>query len=88
MAAQLRPKPRFKRGAGRSAHPAGITWSACSPPPPPPQWKQFELRYTTGITPIDSLSGAPSQGLRLSEIKADYKADHLEWSVIGDLYAK
>lgn len=58
------------------------------PPPPPPQWKLFELRYATGITPLDSLSGAPSQGLRLREIKTEYKSGHLIWSVIGDLYAK
>lgn len=56
-------------------------------PPPPPEWKQFELRYTTGITPLDSLTGAPSEGLRLREIKTEYRAGHLLWSVIGDLYA-
>jgi len=58
------------------------------PPPPPPQWKLFELRYTSGLTPLDSLSGAPCQGLRLREIKTQYQAGHLVWSVIGDLYAK
>ncbi|WP_411567476.1 type 4b pilus protein PilO2 [Pseudomonas veronii] len=58
------------------------------PPPPPPQWKLFELRYSTGITPLDSLSGAPTQGLRLREIETKYEAGHLVWSVIGDLYAK
>ena len=58
------------------------------PPPPPPQWKQFELSYATGITPLDSLSGAPSQGLRLREITTKYETGHLVWSVIGDLYAK
>lgn len=58
------------------------------PPPPPPQWKLFELRYSTGLTPLDSLSGAPTQGLRLREIQTKYEAGHLVWSVIGDLYAK
>ncbi len=58
------------------------------PPPPPPQWKQFELRYATGITPQDSLTGAPAQGLRLREIRAEYQAGLLLWSVTGDLYAK
>ncbi|MFC6299097.1 type 4b pilus protein PilO2 [Pseudomonas sp. CCM 7893] len=58
------------------------------PPPPPPQWKLFELSYATGITPADSLAGAPSQGLRLREIKTEYQTGHLIWSVIGDLYAK
>ncbi|WLG57760.1 type 4b pilus protein PilO2 [Pseudomonas extremorientalis] len=58
------------------------------PPPPPPQWKLFELRYTSGLTPLDSLSSAPCQGLRLREIKTQYQAGHLVWSVIGDLYAK
>ncbi|WP_016971653.1 type 4b pilus protein PilO2 [Pseudomonas tolaasii] len=58
------------------------------PPPPPPQWKQFKLNYATGITPLDSLSAAPSQGLRLSEIKTKYETGHLLWTVTGDLYAK
>lgn len=58
------------------------------PPPPPPQWKQFELRYATGITPLESLTGAPTQGLRLREIRAEYQAGLLLWSVTGDLYAK
>lgn len=58
------------------------------PPPPPPQWKLFELRYSTGITPLDTLTGAPAQGLRLREIKTEYQADHLLWTVTGDLYAK
>jgi hypothetical protein len=58
------------------------------PPPPPPQWKQYQLSYTTGVTPYDSFKGAPNQGLRLQEIKAEYKADHLIWSVTGVLYAK
>ncbi len=58
------------------------------PPPPQPQWKQFELRFTTGITPLDSLSGAPVQGLRLREIRTEYQAGYLLWSVTGDLYAK
>lgn len=57
-------------------------------PPPPPQWKQFELRFATGITPMDSLTEAPAQGLRLREIRTEYQAGHLLWSVIGDLYAK
>ncbi|NNA96933.1 type 4b pilus protein PilO2 [Pseudomonas gessardii] len=58
------------------------------PPPPPPQWKQFELRYATGITPLDALTGAPAQGLRLREIKTKYETGHLLWTVTGDLYAK
>lgn len=58
------------------------------PPPPPPQWKQFELRFATGITPLDSLTGMPAQGLRLREISTEYQAGHLLWSVTGDLYAK
>lgn len=58
------------------------------PPPPQPQWKQFELRYATGITPLDTLTGAPAQGLRLREIKTEYQAGHLLWTVTGDLYAK
>ena len=58
------------------------------PPPPPPQWKQYQLSYTTGVLPYDSFNGAPTQGLRLQEIKTEYKADHLIWSVIGVLYAK
>jgi len=55
------------------------------PPPPPPQWKQFELRYATGITPLDALTGAPAQGLRLREIKTKYETGHLLWTVTGDL---
>jgi hypothetical protein len=58
------------------------------PPPPPPQWKQFELLYSSGILPYDSFNGAPTQGLRLQEIKTEYKAEHLIWSVTGVLYAK
>lgn len=58
------------------------------PPPPPPQWHQYQLSYSTGILPYDSLNGAPTQGLRLQEIKTEYKADHLIWSVTGVLYAK
>lgn len=58
------------------------------PPPPPPEWKQFELRYSSGILPFDSFNGAPTEGLRLQEINTEYKADHLIWSVIGVLYAK
>lgn len=58
------------------------------PPPPPPQWKQYQLSYTTGVLPYDSFNGAPTQGLRLQEIKTEYKADHLIWSVTGVLYAK
>lgn len=58
------------------------------PPPPPPQWRQFEVRYETGITPLDALTGAPAQGLRLSEIKTKYETGHLRWTVTGDLYAK
>lgn len=58
------------------------------PPPPPPQWKQFELNYATGITPLDALTGAPTQGLRLREIKTQYQAGLLLWTVKGDLYAK
>lgn len=58
------------------------------PPPPPPQWKQYQLSYTSGVLPYDSFNGAPTQGLRLLEIKTEYKADHLIWSVTGVLYAK
>ncbi|WP_047305775.1 type 4b pilus protein PilO2 [Pseudomonas fluorescens] len=58
------------------------------PPPPPPQWKQYQLSYTSGVLPYDSLNGAPTQGLRLQGIKTEYKADHLIWSVTGVLYAK
>lgn len=58
------------------------------PPPPPPQWRQFEVRYETGITPLDALTGAPAQGLRLSEIKTKYETGHLRWTVTGDRYAK
>lgn len=58
------------------------------PPPPPPQWKQYQLSYTSGVLPYDSFNGAPTQGLRLQEIKTEYKADHLIWSVTGVLYAK
>ncbi|MBC2658115.1 type 4b pilus protein PilO2 [Pseudomonas sp. MSSRFD41] len=58
------------------------------PPPPPPQWKQFQLDVVSGVLPYDALGDAPSQGLRLREIKTEYKAGHLMWSVKGDLYAK
>ncbi|MBK0155597.1 type 4b pilus protein PilO2 [Pseudomonas sp. S75] len=58
------------------------------PPPPPPQWQQYQLSYTSGVLPYDSFNGAPTQGLRLQEIKTEYKADHLIWSVTGVLYAK
>lgn len=58
------------------------------PPPPPPQWKQYQLSYTSGVLPYDSFNGAPTQGLRLQEIKTEYRADHLIWSVTGVLYAK
>lgn len=58
------------------------------PPPPPPEWRQFELKYSTGVLPHDSLTDAPVQGLRLREIKAEYQANHLMWTVTGDLYAK
>lgn len=58
------------------------------PPPPPPQWQQYQLSYTSGVLPYDSFNGAPTQGLRLQEIKTQYKADHLIWSVTGVLYAK
>ncbi|PWU32061.1 pilus assembly protein PilO [Pseudomonas sp. RW407] len=58
------------------------------PPPPPPQWKLFDLSYVSGVLPYDSLNGAPLQGLRLREIKTEYQAGHLMWSVSGDLYAK
>lgn len=68
--------------------PPALPGQPTPPPPPPPQWKQFELRYTTGVPPHDSLSDAPNQGLRLREIKAEFKANHLMWTVTGDLYAK
>lgn len=58
------------------------------PPPPPPQWKQYQLSYTSDVLPYDSFNGAPTQGLRLQEIKTEWKADHLIWSVTGVLYAK
>ncbi|MBH3372267.1 type 4b pilus protein PilO2 [Pseudomonas sp. CAH-1] len=58
------------------------------PPPPPPEWRQFKLEYSTGVLPHDSLSDASVQGLRLRVIKAENQADHLMWTVTGDLYAK
>lgn len=61
---------------------------AVPPPPPPPQWRQYQLSYTSGVLPYDSFNGAPTQGLRLQEIKTEIKADHLIWSVTGVLYAK
>lgn len=58
------------------------------PPPPPPQWKHFEIRYTTGVPPYDSIGSAPISVLRLREIKAELQTTHLMWTVTGDLYAK
>jgi hypothetical protein len=59
-------------------------------PAPPPSASPMEavrpeLRQRR---PYDSLNGAPLQGLRLREIKSEYQAGHLMWSVSGDLYAK
>lgn len=68
--------------------PAALPGEPTPPPPSPPQWKQFELNYVSSILPFDSLSGAPSQGLRLREIKTELQSGLLMWSVTGDLYAK
>lgn len=68
--------------------PEALPGEPAPPPPPPPQWRQFELNYVSSILPFDSLSGAPSQGLRLREIKTELKSGLLMWSVTGDLYAK
>jgi type II secretory pathway pseudopilin PulG len=68
--------------------PEALPGEPAPPPPPPPQWKQFELHFVSGILPYDSLSGAPSQGLRLREIKSELQSELLMWSVTGDLYAK
>lgn len=69
-------------------NPPALPGQPAPPPSPPPQWKKFELKYTTGVLPHDSLKDAPVQGLRLREIKAEFKTHHLAWTVTGDLYAK
>ncbi|WP_313025485.1 type 4b pilus protein PilO2 [Pseudomonas lopnurensis] len=81
-------KPTLKEVPVVVPHPAALPGEPAPPPPPPPQWKQFELHYVSDILPFDSLSGAPTQGLRLREIRAELKSGLLIWSVTGDLYAK
>jgi len=81
-------EPTLKEVPVVMPQPAALPGEPAPPPPPPPQWKQFELNYVSGILPFDSLSGAPSQGLRLREIKTELQSGLLMWSVTGDLYAK
>lgn len=80
--------PDIKEVPFKAAQEPALPGQPAPPPPPPPQWKEFELRYSSGLLPYDSFNGAPTQGLRLQEIKTEYKADHLIWSVTGVLYAK
>lgn len=80
--------PDLKEVPFQAAQEPALPGQPAPPPPPPPEWKEFELRYSSGILPYDSFNGAPTQGLRLREIKTEYKADHLIWSVTGVLYAK
>lgn len=68
--------------------PAPLPGGAAPPPPPPPDWKHFEVEYNSPIPPAIVLRNAPDTGVRLRQIKVSLKADQLEWSVTGDLYAK
>jgi hypothetical protein len=68
--------------------PAPLPGGAAPPPAALPDWKQFEFEYVSSLPPAIVLRDAPDTGLRLRQIKVSLKADKLEWSVTGDLYAK